>query len=60
MSKIKNLIGSFVFLVSTWFMMVSMNWIMDDKSRLAAIDETIKIGKAAEIAKSKWNILTKN
>lgn len=60
MNKIKNLIGSSIFLVSAWFMMVSMNWITDDKSRRVAIDETIKIGRVAEKAKASWNTLSKN
>jgi len=60
MSKIKNFLGSSIFLLSAWFMMVSMNWITADKSRLAVFEQTIKLGKIAEAKKAKWHTLTKN
>jgi len=60
MNKLKNLIGSACFLLSAWTMMWSMNWITDDKSRLAVFEQTIKLGKIAEEKKARWHTLTKN
>ena len=54
LNKIKNFIGSSIFLLSAWFMMISMNWITVDKSRLAVFDEAIKLGTIAEKSKANW------
>ena len=60
MNKIKDFIGQAVFLISAMLLSVSMNWISEEKSKIAAIDAVIDLGKSAETVRSRWNTLTEN
>lgn len=55
MKKLKNWLGKTIFLASVKKLEKYMDWISDDKSRVAIIDALIHLGEKAKEAKRKWN-----
>jgi hypothetical protein len=55
MKKLKNWLGKTIFLASAVALKKSMNWISDDKSRLAAMNALIHLGETAQAKVKKWN-----
>jgi hypothetical protein len=60
MTKIKNILGALLFVFASGLVLRSMNWVTDDKGRMAILDGLINAGAAAQKTKDGWKTITKN
>jgi hypothetical protein len=60
MTKIKNILGALLFVFASSLILRAMNWVTDDKGRMAILNGIIRAGAEAQKTKDGWKTITKN